>query len=330
MKRVFLSLVFILSIFLLVSCGGGGGGGGGGISGGGGGYNPPAPTPSPTPIPTPTSTPTPTPIPTPTPTPTPPSPTVFYSFSWLQTVSVKGIAYGDGQVAACDYTNGLINRINATNGIIANVVLLQYKPFKICKISIYWFVLDRDNGRIYRYNNDFSGELMVVNNVPGCNGISANNLYLVAVQNGQYRVFDTSGIEQGYSPVASGITNPGGISINGSNVVAVTDSTNNVIKVFSLAGTLQTTFGNTGANNGQFTNPQGKAVDGSGNIYVADRGNYRFQSFDSGGNFLGVYGIQGNTNGQFQGPFDITVDPSGVAVFVSDDVRNIIQRFNKL
>ena len=46
-----------------------------------------------------------------------------------------------------------------------------------------------------------------------------------------------------------------------------------------ICGTFVTTWGSSGAGNGQFNAPLGVATDGNGNVYVADEGNSRIQKF---------------------------------------------------
>lgn len=61
--------------------------------------------------------------------------------------------------------------------------------------------------------------------------------------------------------------------------------TNNRIAKFDKDGKFLKSWGQTGAENGQFSGIRSLAMDAQGNVYVADEGNKRIQVFDSEGNF---------------------------------------------
>src|SRR5262249_50817379 len=64
------------------------------------------------------------------------------------------------------------------------------------------------------------------------------------------------------------------------------DYGNNRVQKFNSAGSFLSTFGATGAGNGQLYSPQAVAVDSSGNIGVTDSSNNRVQEFNSSGSWL--------------------------------------------
>ena len=91
-------------------------------------------------------------------------------------------------------------------------------------------------------------------------------------------------------------------------------------------GYLDTKWGGTGTEDGQFDNPVGIACDTTGNVYVLERGNYRVQMFDQNGTFITKWGSKGEGNGQFSYPSDIAIDKEG-NIFISDESQYRIQRF---
>ena len=101
------------------------------------------------------------------------------------------------------------------------------------------------------------------------------------------------------SPVAGDkeFNSPGGVAIDDSGNIYVTDTYNNRIQKFSPDGTFITKWGNSGTGDGQFNGPLGIAIDGSGNLYVADVFNNRIQKFDSGRQFLAKWDAAGSGEG---------------------------------
>jgi len=312
-RNSFIIAILIITTSIFIGCGGGSGGGGGNNWGGSSSYS------------SPTSTPTTSPTPSPSPSPSL-SPNITFRFDWTRAVYCGGITLGNSSLAVTEVLNRAILLVNPDN-TINNYIPLNYAPHDICLNSTYWYLLDHNSGNIYRYALNWENQTHIIN-IANCNGISTNNLFFVTIQDGSYRVFDTSGTEQGFSPVVTGIT-PGEITIDKDNNVYTTDSANCQIKKYSLTGNLLLTFSNRGSADGELNNPQGIALDNSGNIYVADRGNFRFQVFDSTGNFLGKCGTQGNGNGEFQGILDIAVSPDGLTIYTSDDIINIVQKFTE-
>ena len=95
------------------------------------------------------------------------------------------------------------------------------------------------------------------------------------------------------------------------------------------SGTLGTlsTFGASGAGNGQFAYPFGIATDAAGNIYVTDHDNNRIQKFSSAGAHIITFGSQGTGNGQFNLPNGIAIDATG-NIYVADSENHRIQKFS--
>jgi streptogramin lyase len=102
----------------------------------------------------------------------------------------------------------------------------------------------------------------------------------------------------------------GGIAIDATGIVYVSDSLNSRIQKFTPNGDFIIAWGGFGDGPGQFKNPEGIAVDGVGNVYVADDSTGKIQKFDPDGNYLG--GVQG-----FIAPKQVDVDRDG-NVYVVD------------
>jgi sugar lactone lactonase YvrE len=131
---------------------------------------------------------------------------------------------------------------------------------------------------------------------------------------------------------------PGGITIDRSGNLFVTDTKNGEIKKITPAGVVTTLAGNglpgftdgTGSN-ARFYNPEGITVDSSGNLFVADSGNQKIRKVTPEGvvsNFAGSTVGDANgtgTNSQFFNPSGLVVDNSG-NIFVSDANNSLIRK----
>jgi DNA-binding beta-propeller fold protein YncE len=74
------------------------------------------------------------------------------------------------------------------------------------------------------------------------------------------------------------------VAVDGDGNVFVTDRYNALVRKFTSAGTLITSWGAYGNEDGEFLGPTGVAVDLiTGDVYVADYGNNRIQKFTSTG-----------------------------------------------
>jgi DNA-binding beta-propeller fold protein YncE len=134
---------------------------------------------------------------------------------------------------------------------------------------------------------------------------------------------------------------PGGVAVDSSGDVYVTDRGNNRIQKFTGDGTFITKWGSYGSGDGQFNDPGDVAVDSSGDVYVADRYNNRIQKFQlanpcpagttqttSGICFITKWGTQGSGNGQFDRPIGVAVDSSSGRVYVAERENYRIQVFS--
>jgi len=148
-----------------------------------------------------------------------------------------------------------------------------------------------------------------------------------------------SGSANGTGTAAS-FSSPLGITIDASNNLYVTESSNDNIRKITPAGVVTTFAGNgtAGFANGAgtaaiFNNPSDIAIDNNGNLYVADQGNHRIRKITPTGVVSTFAGsgtggtIDGTgTNAAFWGPIGIAVDQLN-NVYVSElstvDVRKI-------
>ena len=79
---------------------------------------------------------------------------------------------------------------------------------------------------------------------------------------------------------------PLGVAVNGRDEIAVSDSGNHRVQVFSSDGTYLRSFGIEGDKHGEFHMPSGIAFDANGNIFVAESGNQQIQCFTGEGEYL--------------------------------------------
>src|ERR1039458_8843982 len=129
------------------------------------------------------------------------------------------------------------------------------------------------------------------------------------------------------SSAVSGGFRAGGVALDRSNNVYVTERANDRVLKFARNGTYLGQWGSLGTNNGQFQYPADVAVDSVNNVYVVDSNNSRVQKFDNNGNYLTQWGSYGSENGQFRSPEGIAVD-SGNNVYVADNLNARVQKFD--
>jgi DNA-binding beta-propeller fold protein YncE len=198
------------------------------------------------------------------------------------------------------------------------------------------FVVDSGNGRVQVFSSDGvpkrswgrlgrrAGELASPRGIaigPGA------DVFVTDTGNGRIKRFNASGVpltawrlpEDGARP------EPFGIAAT-DEVVAVTDASNHVVRVFDGWGAPIVKFGGYGRDPGHFDEPTGIAIDGAGHIYVADSQNNRIQKFTSKGKFVTAWGTWGSRAGQFATPFDVAIEHDHV--YVSDLLNNRVQVFN--
>ena len=118
--------------------------------------------------------------------------------------------------------------------------------------------------------------------------------------------------------------NPYGLVV-GDDMLFMSHTAWNHIKVYDLDSTLLDTFGDFGIKDGFLIDPYGMALH-ENMLYVADTGNYRIQVFTTTGEFMFSFGKKGASDGQFQKPYDIAIEQN--MIFVTDPKNKRIQVFD--
>ena len=119
---------------------------------------------------------------------------------------------------------------------------------------------------------------------------------------------------------------PWGVAVNEKNEIAMTDTYNHRIEVFSSNGTHLRSFGRKGHRQGEFNYPRGIAFHND-NIIVADTLNHRVQLFSSQGEYLGQFGGEGSLDHQLRAPYGLSIDSDG-KIIVADSGNELIKIFS--
>lgn len=142
--------------------------------------------------------------------------------------------------------------------------------------------------------------------------------------------YQPNGIVASDAAVPGGLDGPRGVAVSSSSGdLYIADTDQDRIVRRTAAGSFSS-WGGTGAGNGQFNRPTGIAVDHSGNVYVADTMNHRIQKFSATGGFITAWGSHGSGTGQFDMPVDIDVALIGGSsfVYVADSNNHRVARSN--
>jgi DNA-binding beta-propeller fold protein YncE len=131
------------------------------------------------------------------------------------------------------------------------------------------------------------------------------------------------------------MTFPGDTALDTEGRLWVADTGNSRFAIFDPDGNFIEYWEHRGSGVGEFilerSNGDGYgaiefAPDGS--FYVLDVGNRRVEHFDQQRNFIKAWGGFGTAPGTFSDPIGLDVDANGV-VYVLDDVRGVIERYDK-
>ena len=153
------------------------------------------------------------------------------------------------------------------------------------------------------------------------NGVAVDregNVYVADTWNGRVQKFSSSGgfitawgSKNGAISAAQGeFYGPRGIAVAPNGDVAVADTGNKRIEVFSSSGVFRFAFGSTGSANGQFNEPAAVVADSAGNYYVADYWNGRIQKFTGKGVYLAQWAVPGWVGQNYNEPY-LAVDARG-------------------
>jgi DNA-binding beta-propeller fold protein YncE len=117
-----------------------------------------------------------------------------------------------------------------------------------------------------------------------------------------------------------------GVDGVGNDVILVTESSADAVRVYRPDGTFVRTVGSgPGSGLGQLNEPRDAATDAAGKIYVADYLNSRVETFAPNGSPLGGWGVKGTGPGQLMRPYGIDLDDAG-NVYVADS-NNFVHEF---
>ena len=119
---------------------------------------------------------------------------------------------------------------------------------------------------------------------------------------------------------------PWGVAVNERNEIAVTDSSNTRVQIFSCNGKFIRSFGKKGVKKGEFKDPSGIAYLNNGNIVVADTYSDRLQIFTERGEYLAQIGSEEIPDHQFNSPMGLSVDNDG-NIIVADSDNKLIKIF---
>ena len=96
--------------------------------------------------------------------------------------------------------------------------------------------------------------------------------------------------------------------MNARDEIAVTDSGNHRVRIFSSDGNYLRSFGRRGNKHGEFNYPRGIAFHKNGNMFVVDNDNFRIQIFSGEGEYISSFSAKGSLDSQFSNPCGLSVD----------------------
>ena len=120
---------------------------------------------------------------------------------------------------------------------------------------------------------------------------------------------------------------PYGVAVNERDEIAVTDSNNDRVQVFSSDGTYLRSFGRKGDKQGELNWPTVIAFDKNSRSIVVDTLNHRVQLFNEQGEYLSQFGGEGSLNHQLRDPWGLSVDRNG-NIIVADKGNKAIKTFS--
>jgi len=125
------------------------------------------------------------------------------------------------------------------------------------------------------------------------------------------------------------LNSPWGVAVNEGNEIAVTETVNHRVRVFSSDGTYLRSFGRKGDKQGELNRPSGIAFDlKNKNVLVADGLNHRVQLFSKQGEYLNQFGEKGNLDHQLMNPHGLSVNCDG-NIIVADSGNKLVKIFSQ-
>jgi len=214
-----------------------------------------------------------------------------------------------GDLAVADAQNGVVRRVTP-----AGLVTTQAGTYQVLPSAVYGLAVDAA-GVVY---------------VPGADNTLLKITPAGAV-NALAGVSGQAGTADGLGPAALfGL--PGGVALDGSGNLFVTDTASSTIRKVTPGGVVTTVYGsaargsaNGAGRNASFNGPTAIVADAAGNLYVADTGNATVRKISPAGQVTtlagspGVAGFADGTGGaaRFSRPSGLAVDATGT-VFVAD------------
>ena len=123
------------------------------------------------------------------------------------------------------------------------------------------------------------------------------------------------------------LNQPWGVAVSERDEIAVTESANSRVQVFSSDGTYLRSFGRKGNKQGEFNYPRGITIHETNDITVVDCGNHRVQCFSEQGEYLSQFGGKGNLDHQLSNPLGLSVDSKG-NIIVADTGNKSMKIFS--
>ena len=120
---------------------------------------------------------------------------------------------------------------------------------------------------------------------------------------------------------------PCGVAVNERDEIAVTDTYNHRVQVFSSDGTYLRSFGRKGDKQGELNWPAGIAFDKNKRSIVVDSNNNRVQLFNEQGEYLSQFGGEGNLDHKLRDPLGLSVDRNE-NIIVADKGNKVIKTFS--
>ncbi|XP_068710846.1 E3 ubiquitin-protein ligase TRIM71-like [Montipora foliosa] len=115
---------------------------------------------------------------------------------------------------------------------------------------------------------------------------------------------------------------PWGVAVNDKDEIAVSESGNHRVQIFTCNGTHLRSFDKKGNQQGEFNFPAGIAFHDN-KIIVADSNNHRVQLFSDEGHFLNQFGGKGSRDHQLQTPCGLSIDSDGNIIVAGRDNKLI-------